>query len=337
VSIVLSHSPAHVSQILTFLCTAPTSTSAGASTSSFFAQPFYFSPTAAPYNAMAYGTWASGPSTVPLSKYSSLNGATSTSGTSVLQSQQPMQPPPQHPQDMMIECVSLHWPTTRNDPLTLRLASPALTTLNGSTSNDISQHYTQPSPFSQQSPHSQSQPTTFRYHNLHQPSLSINPTLVHSSHYFSLQPPAQPQGTLSPHALHSPSSPTLLDGSPSQIFSQAPAVDAEARKAQFQASIRPMLLPNAFSGAGAVHSLVSQIVEYGSAEVDAPTRLDILTRIRDNAGNHYFRAWVENPTAIDITREWLKAAFTAKSDNPLVETVMPLLHVSLAPSGTALV
>jgi hypothetical protein len=30
---------------------------------------------------------------------------------------------------------------------------------------------------------------------------------------------------------------------------------------------------------------------------------------------------------MDITREWLKAAATAKSDTPLVDTVMPLLHI----------
>jgi protein phosphatase 1 regulatory subunit 10 len=33
-------------------------------------------------------------------------------------------------------------------------------------------------------------------------------------------------------------------------------------------------------------------------------------------------------TAIDVTREWLKAGATAKGDSPLVETIMPLLHVS---------
>jgi protein phosphatase 1 regulatory subunit 10 len=67
--------------------------------------------------------------------------------------------------------------------------------------------------------------------------------------------------------------------------------------------------------------------------VDASTRLEVLTRIRDHAGNHYFRAWSENPTAVDITREWLKTGFTAagktgEADTLLVETIMPLLHVS---------
>lgn len=62
-------------------------------------------------------------------------------------------------------------------------------------------------------------------------------------------------------------------------------------------------------------------------ETDSAIRLEILTKIRDGAGNHYFRAWSENLRAMDITREWLKAAYTANDDSPLIETIMPLLHV----------
>lgn len=62
-------------------------------------------------------------------------------------------------------------------------------------------------------------------------------------------------------------------------------------------------------------------------EADPSIRLEILTKIRDGAGNHYFRAWSENPRAMDITREWLKAAYSADDDSPLLETIMPLLHV----------
>jgi len=76
-----------------------------------------------------------------------------------------------------------------------------------------------------------------------------------------------------------------------------------------------------------VQQLVSKIVEYGITEVSAQTRLDILTKIRDNAGNNYFRAWLENVSAMDITREWLKAGATTNGDNQVLETVMPLLHV----------
>ena len=76
-----------------------------------------------------------------------------------------------------------------------------------------------------------------------------------------------------------------------------------------------------------MQQLVSRIVEYGILEVSAQTRLDILTKIRDNAGNNYFRAWLENVAAMDITREWLKAGATGNADNQVLETVMPLLHV----------
>ena len=62
--------------------------------------------------------------------------------------------------------------------------------------------------------------------------------------------------------------------------------------------------------------------------MDGALRLEILTKIRDQAENHYFRAWSENTLAIDISREWLKGAFVAKNDSALSETIMPSLHVS---------
>jgi protein phosphatase 1 regulatory subunit 10 len=86
-------------------------------------------------------------------------------------------------------------------------------------------------------------------------------------------------------------------------------------------------MKNFSGGARSVQQLVSRIIEYGILEVSAQTRLDILTKIRDNAGNNYFRAWLENVSAMDITREWLKTGASASADNQVLETVMPLLHV----------
>ena len=103
---------------------------------------------------------------------------------------------------------------------------------------------------------------------------------------------------------------------------------AEQKKAQLARDVKPLIQPNSFTGAGAVSQLVDILDDYGIAEVEAPTRLEILTKIRDNAGNHYFRAWVDNATAMDIVREWLKLAFTGRNDSQLVETIMPILHVS---------
>jgi protein phosphatase 1 regulatory subunit 10 len=108
-----------------------------------------------------------------------------------------------------------------------------------------------------------------------------------------------------------------------------PKPTPEERKQQFQNDIKPRLQSSAFTGAQAVASLVDRITDYGAADVDPAMRLEILTKIRDGAGNHYFRAWLENLTAMDITRDWLKSALTAKDDgSQLVDTIMPLLHVS---------
>ncbi|EAU80599.2 hypothetical protein CC1G_11399 [Coprinopsis cinerea okayama7 len=100
--------------------------------------------------------------------------------------------------------------------------------------------------------------------------------------------------------------------------------EALERKEKFQTNVRSLL--QTFSGGGSVNALVKLINDYGVTEVDAPMRLEILNKMRDNAGNHYFRAWSEKPAAVEITREWLKAA--AKGEKPnLEETIMPLLHV----------
>lgn len=103
--------------------------------------------------------------------------------------------------------------------------------------------------------------------------------------------------------------------------------EKEDRKRKFLDAIRPLLQSSAFSGAQAVQHLTDRIVDYGISEVEAQTRLEILARIRDGAGNHYYRAWSENPLAVEIAREWIKAA--AKGDSgSLQETIMPILHVS---------
>ena len=192
---------------------------------------------------------------------------------------------------------------------------------------------------------------------LQQRQYSYTPShlLSYPSHYYRPQPQPSPQGTLSPQVLLSPQNAMMHTITPSAFFSQptpssapgqqqstapemsqsqapapAPALTAEEkeeRKRQFKTSIHALLQPSSFSDAPqAVYQLTERIANYGIAEVDAQTRAEILASIRDGAGNNYYRTWSENSTAIDITREWIKAA--AKSDNPLLmETVMPLLHV----------
>ncbi|RPD62110.1 hypothetical protein L226DRAFT_535485 [Lentinus tigrinus ALCF2SS1-7] len=325
--------------------TNPPSTSANSPGTTFFIPQFYLAATANPFNAVQYGA-GSWPSTsaqqLPLSSYSSLNGATSTSSHSQTQTQQS--------NSMVID--------------------PALTTMNGSASSPPPQ-YQQPS-FIPQQPQTRIQ---YPYQQSHQPALSINPSFVHNntSHFQQSQQhpislprhhshsPAQPQqqGTLSPFVLHSPTSAFYANISPSSFYGHpgqaqagpstpqpptpqpvqqpsAPAPvpvpqpskpSAEQKKAQLARDVKPLIQPNSFTGAGAVSQLVEILDDYGIAEVEAPTRLEILTKIRDNAGNHYFRAWVDNTIAMDIVREWLKLAFTGRNDSQLVETIMPILHI----------
>ncbi|KAI0959243.1 hypothetical protein AcW1_004123 [Taiwanofungus camphoratus] len=302
----------------------PTSSASPVSNPSpaFFTFPqhsFYLSSAPGPYNAVAYGApqWSNPGSQLPLSSYSSLNGATSTSSPSNQQSQPAPAP------TMMID--------------------PALTTMNGSGSPSMQQYQHSP-PFLSSQP--QQRPQFPYQHQQHQPTLSINPSFVHASasHYSHSpipRPPSQQQqqqqqqqGTLSPYVLHSPPNATTLTSPlpPSAFYApmsmqHPPTPTPEQRRLTFLTAIKPHLTPTSFTGAGAVAELVSLIEDYGTADVDPQTRLEILTKMRDNAGNHYFRAWVENEEAMDITREWLKLAYAGKGDAQLVETIMPLLHI----------
>ena len=205
------------------------------------------------------------------------------------------------------------------------LFSPALTMGTPQTSSN-----TQPYTLSSRSPYQQ-------YHN---PTMAINPAFVHSFPP-SRQNAQSPPQTLAPYVLHA-QSPPVETVSPASFYQQSPPstsatppsntptstsnkLTPQARQEKFNSTIKPLLQPNQFTGAGAVSDLADKIIALDIADIEGPLRLEILTKIRDNAGNHYFRAWVENEDAMDITREWLKAA--AKGDDQLVETIMPLLHV----------
>ncbi|KAF7313453.1 hypothetical protein HMN09_00501200 [Mycena chlorophos] len=308
------------------LASTPSSTNPSASSSS--AQPGYgFYGTFYNQSPFYNSPWPSAQSgsptdSIPLSSYSTLNGATNAGASA------PSPAPPQNGGTMMID--------------------PAMTTLSGPGINGSHPPYP-PSNYSAQLSSPQQRP--------YYPTQSLN---YYLSQQHSQQPSQsaqpQPQGTLSPRALHDPSGgglyassffPQQPQASTSRLPQQPHAVpnsllpqsaqlaptgpSPEQRKAELLNSIRPFLSPKAFSGAAAVKELTARLSEHGFAEVDAQTRMEILTKIRDYAGNHYFRAWVENQTAIDLTREWLKAAFNASredgGDEALVETIMPLLHI----------
>ena len=342
----------------------------------YISYPFQLLAGPSPLNSAPYSTsqWpASSSQQLPVSSYSSLNGATTTS--SHLQSQG------QSSGSMVIECVATCRVRSISDPF----HSPSLTTMNGTSGS--------PPPQFQQTSLMSSQPQSriqYPYQQQAQsPTLSINPSFVHANtsqfpqshqqHAISLprnhshSPPQQQQqphqqqqqqqqGTLSPFALHSPTTSFYTGIPPASFYGQsvqpqagpssqshsppqysqpsqpppaasppAPAPNKpspEQRRAKLAQDVKPFIQPTSFTGAGAVSQLVNILDDYGIPEVEVSLRLEILTKIRDNAGNHYFRAWVDNMIALDIIREWLKLAFQGRNEPQLLETIMPILHVS---------
>ncbi|TFY60615.1 hypothetical protein EVJ58_g5042 [Rhodofomes roseus] len=155
------------------------------------------------------------------------------------------------------------------------------------------------------------------------PSSIANPSSTNAAarHSFSLCPP------LFKYPTERASSVVLLWSTSTYAAPPKPvAPTPEQRRAALQAAIKPLLTPTSFTGAGAVAQLAGHIDDYGILDVEPRIRMEILSKMRDNAGNHYFRAWGENEDAMEITREWLKSAFAGKDDGGLLETVMPLLQ-----------
>lgn len=242
--------------------------------------------------------------------------------------------------------------------LTLLIYSPALTTMNHHPSNGMS-HYSH----SQQFLLPQSQPRTqYPYqHTSHSSTLSIDPSFVNttSSHFQQSPPPPLPRPsshqyaaspppvTLAPYVLHSPPSHNVHPTSgipPSSFYAsqetptssqplpppQPTGPTPEQLRERFLTGLRPLLKSDSFTGAGAVTKLTNYISNYGISKVDIPTRLEVLSKIRDNAPNHYFRAWAENGAAMTITKKWLLESGSAEPDTDESAATMPLLHVSYA-------
>lgn len=217
--------------------------------------------------------------------------------------------------------------------------SPALTTLSASTqqlsyspsANNVSQQQASQHHLPLHSQYPQLSSLSIAYTQAPPSSLASTLSQTTQSQVPSQSQQQSPQGTLSPFALHAPQHLSAIP--PSSFYtatlqSDSPAPPSQSRREAFLNAIQSSLQSKNFSGgARSVQQLVGKIVEYGISEVNAQTRLDILTKIRDNAGNNYFRAWLENVSAMDITREWLKAGAPTNADNQVLETVMPLLHV----------
>ncbi|KAJ2918224.1 hypothetical protein MD484_g2155, partial [Candolleomyces efflorescens] len=286
-----------------------------------------------------YGAWPPQfvSSSVPLSNYSSLNGATNPTTPAQGQQQQPSQPQQSHyqmsqpstsqntqqsppPQHMIIEYVSPGFYQANQFPATAYPSQASAQQIPYSSFAHALGSFS--TPYYRQT----AAQGTLSPQVLHSTSAGIPPSMFYSQP--NNAPP--PASSASPPASSAPSSTANLAVSvtPEQqaaLLKQQQEQQARARKEQFDRLLKPLLQSSAFSGAGAVQTLVDKIDNFGSQDVEPATRLEILTKMRDGAPNHYFRAWSENGGAMDITREWLKAA--AKGDGELKDTIMPLLHI----------
>lgn len=119
----------------------------------------------------------------------------------------------------------------------------------------------------------------------------------------------------------------VSSGIATSALAPTPVLSPQELKQRLQDSLRSLLAPSALTGETSVRNIVSALNSYGAQEVDASTRLEVITKFRDNAGNTFFQAWASNADAMDIFREWMKAAATGKDGGAWEETIMPLLHV----------
>jgi protein phosphatase 1 regulatory subunit 10 len=198
--------------------------------------------------------------------------------------------------------------------------------LNPSTLHDAAQQITSlpPSSFYLPTPASVNPPSYLTNFATHPSVASTSTSPIAQG---SLSPTASRPARSEPIHIPIPGSSTSSEPAP-PLAPLKPTETPEERRAKLQAAIKPHIQANAFSGAPAVNKLIKVIDAFGLLDVDVAIRREVLGKIRDKAGNHYFRAWSENQDAMDVTREWLKAAIQNKDeDEEIVETIMPLLQV----------
>lgn len=149
-------------------------------------------------------------------------------------------------------------------------------------------------------------PSTYYSFSTHMPTLALNPNVLHAH----------------------PSTTQASGATPTQSQTQQVQTGTSSNAGLPKSSLISVLngLLSAKSLPGFPTQIVRPIIEIGASEVDLSMRLKILSKIRDHAGNDFYQAWASNVEAMDIIREWLKAAVTSKRAE-WDETVMPLLHV----------
>ncbi|KAL5488365.1 hypothetical protein ACEPAI_6473 [Sanghuangporus weigelae] len=308
----------------------------------------YFT-TMAPFNMIPYGQAASTSSwpqqNLPLSSYSTLNGATSSIGTS-----QPQQPHQQHsPSQPPSTQQSAIDPSLTSTTNSASYSPPPSASSQGSQQSSSLQFSI---PFHQQQQQQQHHP----HQNMHSPVLAMSPvylmqqqaqqqqqqqqrtlnpqqlTLQYPFTMYSMQQHAQSpmQTNLTATTSHSATPPPASSSNslnstiaPQSVSAPAPELDPVV----FKQTVDQLLSPSGLSNAYTVRRLMDAVAEMGSARVTPEMRMDIASRIRDNAGNAFFAAWARDAEAMVLLVSWLKAGVTGKDEGKWECTIMPLLHV----------
>ncbi|KAG8852362.1 hypothetical protein FRB96_008708 [Tulasnella sp. 330] len=72
------------------------------------------------------------------------------------------------------------------------------------------------------------------------------------------------------------------------------------------------------------HSLLKRLEQCDYSDINLATRLDILAKIRDNAGRDFYKVWARSDVGMDVLKDWLKTITVMEGWD---ETLMPLLFV----------
>ncbi|VDC01084.1 unnamed protein product, partial [Peniophora sp. CBMAI 1063] len=278
-------------------------------------------------NLYSATTSAWSPPAQSTSSYSTLNGALSPPASNPVIDPTLMQPQPQQPQapQQQPQQQYHHTPTP-----------PTTQYTNGFTYSINPTALQQPQP----------QPSQQLYHNQlqqqQQAQLGLRPQALHSPVQYAsppLQQQQQQQQSVAPRAINpaafyaTPTPPASTPthatppahSPPAQVSLPSNGASNEAKKTAFLEKLNPLLSPRSFAGAASVRALVSAISDYGWTDVEPSTRLEIVNKILAGAGNNYYRAWMENTNAMEIVRDWLRAAAKASLEDDVSATAMPLL------------
>jgi len=165
-----------------------------------------------------------------------------------------------------------------------------------------------------------------------QPQVPIDPTLTdsstqlqaaHNTSSYSNFPHSnsqlEPILSINPSALQNP--PTPL----SNQHTLTSSVSRATPKAPLRDVLKPLLTASKLTGPSAVGIIVKVLDSYGSQDIDCEDRTELFSKLSVQADDQFFKAWLENTSAMDITRNWLKAGASDKLDGPWRPSINPIL------------